>query len=85
MATQLEATSVDTSGRRRYLWDEWLNGHVWLGHRGVDWVCKDTSFISQLYKAAYERGLLVTVSPKGNGAIEWQSRPAKDDAKSNVA
>jgi hypothetical protein len=92
VATQLEATEVNSNRRKRYLWDEWLNGAVWEGKSvragGDDWVCKDSSFISQLYKAAYERGLLVHVTPKGNGVVEWRaySKDKSNDAEdSNVA
>jgi hypothetical protein len=86
MAVRLDRETL-TRNRSRYRWDEWLDGTAWQGRQGTpeqvalpdddpdhrDFTCKVTSFVSQLYKAAYDRGLRVEVHPKPDGVVEWEA------------
>lgn len=84
MAVRLNKESLETGWRRsRYDWDAWLDGGVWEGKKGEDFTCKTSSFVSQLYKAAYDRQLRIHVRPKGDDVVEWEAFSA--EANSDVA
>ncbi len=79
MATRLNKQSLETNWRRsRYDWEAWLDGGVWQGRRGDDFTCKTTSFVSQLYKAAYDRGLRIHVRLISDGVVEWEAYTAEN-------
>ncbi len=84
MATRLNKQSLEANWRRsRYDWGAWLDGGVWQGRKGEDFTCKTTSFVSQLYKAAYDRGLRIHVRLHDNDVVEWEA--FSDENASDVA
>ena len=84
MAVRLNKKALESDWRRsRYDWEAWLDGGVWQGRRGEDFTCKTTSFVSQLYAAAYNRGMRIHVRLQGEDVVEWQADLAA--SKSNVA
>lgn len=85
MATRLNKDTLDAARRSRYNWDEWLDGSVWQAVRGEDFTCKVQSFVSQLYKAAYDKGMKIHVHPDSDGrVVEWNAYD-DDDTEDNVA
>ncbi len=82
MAVRLEKETL-AERRSRYDWPNWLDGNVWQGRQGEDFTCKETSFVSQLYKAAYDRGLRIHVRPLPDGIVEWEAYESDEDEHNN--
>lgn len=78
MATRLNKETLESGRKSQYDWDQWLDGSVWEAIEGEDYTCKQQSFVSQLYKAAYDRGKHVHVRPDV-GRVEWEAYVAEVD------
>lgn len=59
MATKVKQMPRPASGRRRYPWDEWLNGEAWKLRRGVDFESEIYNFRNLAHLTARRRGLRV--------------------------
>jgi hypothetical protein len=64
MANQL--TEFPSKPRRRYPWDEWLNGEVWQVQQGEDFDCTMASFYTLLWVTAKTRGGKARTTRDGN-------------------
>ena len=56
MARTLEQFPSPTSGRRRYPWDQWMDGQIWLLVPDEDFTAKPTTIRTMATQQAIRRG-----------------------------
>lgn len=62
-----------TTARRRYPWEQWLDGEMWELERGTDFYNTPNAFRTQAYVAATARGVKVRTTAKKNGSLVIQA------------
>jgi hypothetical protein len=67
MASVVDRMPEKYETRRKYDWDNWLDGQVWELVDGVDFTVPVRSMAAQVYQAAVRRGIGVSVSLLDSG------------------
>lgn len=65
MAERLNDELPTPGRRRRYPWDEWLDGSTWLLEHGEDFTVAAETMRVMVYQNATKRGLKVTTELHG--------------------
>ena len=76
MASVVDRMPEEYETRRKYDWNEWLDGQVWELVAGTDFTVPVRSMAAQVYQAAVRRGIAVRVSLLDGGArVRVQAAP----------